>query len=260
MVELVPVESGWPRVDGARVDCCPRCGKPGYVRVERFRNAAGRYYYYWVARHSDGRRCMLGRASEEEARLADERIEGGRRLQPRSRPQPLQPGDLDRAAWYVVKASYALAAHRLNPTPESLHHALSSLSQALQRLGAEDVAQVLEEVRSAGEALLSSRDPQSLQAYNMAYKRALLSILSAGLKAPIREPPIEAVLERLEALESRLAEVEHQKLSPKEHTIVEAYRSGKAVERRATVHDKRRAKVYLPRDWAGKKVLAVRVE
>jgi len=45
-----------PLVVGARVTC-PKCGKPGTVKVETFR-VNGREYRYWVVVHS-GTRCVI---------------------------------------------------------------------------------------------------------------------------------------------------------------------------------------------------------
>jgi hypothetical protein len=168
---------------------CPRCGRPGRVRVYEVK-AGGRAYAYRMFIHYDrGRvqRCIVGRADGSTLRSRQRRARRAAAEEEAARPS-VPAGALDEAAaWYIVKASASWGSLRENPTDSNL----ARFREALATLASRRHVSV-DAALEAAEAYVATGSPRAKQAVNEALVSLAVSLAQPRPQPQRAEPSVKA--------------------------------------------------------------------
>jgi len=206
-------------VPGTRI-VCPKCGKPGVVKIDSFK-VKGKEYKYWVVVHT-GIRCYLGKyipESKTPAVSLDSILQQLRGEEKRFYVKPEGPEELQKAVWHVYKVAASWGSLRENPTPENLDMFIKGLER-LKEVNGEVVADVVDVLQSLAYYYVKSGDEgvrTRIKGYvNELLRNLLIRVVTS--KIP-QQPP-----------------------------------TGPEIKAKVTKNDSKRGKVYTPVEWVGKTV------
>jgi hypothetical protein len=181
---------------------CPRCGRPGRVRVYEVR-AGGRTYAYRMFIHYEaGRviRCIAGRADGAPLRSRQRRPRRAAAEEEAARPA-VPAGALDEAAaWHIVKVAASWGSLRENPTDSNLARFREALATLASRRHV-NVDAALE----AAEAYVATGSPRAKQAVNEALVALAVSLAQPSPQAQPAQPSVKAEAKPRGALAKLLA-------------------------------------------------------